>query len=122
MTHSLSGIQKKSPSEEESIIHLSVNALFGWVRDQEVNSVHRHFEKLAPHLRGILEFPGRWVIESESFTDVPFIGQLAPRSSSCYKQLADQELFDYFVKVLNRFRTLLVPRVDVPRKIILLIN
>ena len=69
--------------------------------EQVVNSVHRQsLKKLAPHLKVTARSLEDEVIEGvESFTDAPFIGvQWHPEFLLGHKQLADQGLFDYFVK------------------------
>ena len=71
------------------------------LREREANSVHRQsLKKLAPHLKVTARSSEDEVIEGvESFTDAPFIGvQWHLEFLLGHNQLADQGLFDYFVK------------------------
>ena len=71
------------------------------LRGREANSVHRQsLKKLAPHLKVTARSSEDEVIEGvESFTDAPFIGvQWHLEFLLGHNQLADQGLFDYFVK------------------------
>ena len=84
------------------IIHLSVSTLFadGVKKAGGQFCSPSEFEKLAPHLKVTARSSEDEVIEGvESFTDAPFIGvQWHLEFLLGHKQLADQGLFDYFVK------------------------